>query len=170
TTVQLFESLFARRPAACRKLHRLARSVIVLDEAQTLPPGMLLPILDPLRTLVQHFGASVVICTATQPAFRRTPWLPVGFDEVHEIVPAETRAFERLVRVRARWPVSDEETPYETLATEIAAERDVLAIVHLREDARALCQEVDGRLGHEETLHLSALMCPEHRSRVLADI
>jgi CRISPR-associated endonuclease/helicase Cas3 len=170
TTVQLFESLFANRPRACRKLHRLARSVIVLDEAQTLPPGMLAPILDALRMLVEHFGASVVICTATQPAFRKEPWLSVGFDEVHEIVPAGTRAFERLERVRVHWPASEEPTDYATLATDIAAKRDVLAIVHLRKDARALCQEVDGRLGHEETLHLSALMCPDHRSRMLADI
>jgi CRISPR-associated endonuclease/helicase Cas3 len=170
TTVQLFESLFANRPGACRKLHRLARSVVVLDEAQTLPPGMLVPILDALRTLVAHFGASVVICTATQPAFRRSGWLTTGFASVHEIVPSEVRAFDRLRRVRPRWPASEEPTSYAALAEEIAAERDVLAIVHLREDARTLCQTVDAKLGHDQTLHLSALMCPEHRSRVLADI
>ena len=170
TTVQLFESLFANRPRDCRKLHRLARSVIVLDEAQTLPPGLLAPILDGLRTLVRHFGVTVVICTATQPAFRRTPWLDVGFEAVREIVPAEVRAFDRLRRVRACWPASEDEIPYDTLAAEIAKERDVLAIVHLRKDARALCALLDGQLQHQETLHLSALMCPEHRSRVLAEI
>lgn len=170
TTVQLFESLFANRPRHCRKLHRLARSVIVLDEAQTLPPGLLAPILDGLRTLVEHFGASVVICTATQPAFKRTPWLETGFASVTEIVPPEVRAFDRLRRVSARWPASEDATAYEALAVEIAAERDVLAIVHLRKDARVLCEALDGQLGHQETLHLSALMCPEHRSRVLAEI
>ncbi|MFT3767477.1 MAG: CRISPR-associated endonuclease Cas3'' [Minicystis sp.] len=170
TTVQLFESLFANRPSACRKLHRLARSVIILDEAQSLPPGLLAPILDGLRTLVQHYGASVVICTATQPAFRRTAWLDTGFEAVREIVPADVRAFDRLRRVRARWPMSSEPTDYDTLAAEVAGEPDVLAIVHLRGDARALCEAVDRRLGQTETLHLSALMCPEHRSRVLDEI
>jgi CRISPR-associated endonuclease/helicase Cas3 len=170
TTVQLFESLFANRPGACRKLHRLARSVIVLDEAQTLPPALLAPILDGLRTLVTHFGATVVICTATQPAFRKAPWLDVGFEAVREIVPADVRAFDRLRRVRACWPASEDRTEYAALAVDVAQEHDVLAIVHLRKDARALCELLDGQLRHQETLHLSALMCPEHRSHVLAEI
>jgi CRISPR-associated endonuclease/helicase Cas3 len=170
TTVQLLESLFANRPGACRKLHRLARSVIVLDEAQSLPAGMLAPILDGLRTLVRDFGASIVICTATQPAFGKTPWLDAGFENVNEIVPPQVRAFERLRRVRTRWPASPDPTAYEDLATEVARERDVLSIVHRRDDARMLTCALDQRLGDDATLHLSALMCAEHRSRVLATI
>ena len=170
TTVQLLESLFANRPGACRKLHRLTRSVIVLDEAQSLPAGMLAPILDGLRTLVRDFGASIVICTATQPAFRATPWLQVGFENVREIVPTEVNAFERLRRVRTRWPSTPEPVSYDDLAQEIARERDVLAIVHRRDDARELTTALDQRLGNEATLHLSALMCAEHRSVVLAEI
>ncbi|MFO0593588.1 MAG: CRISPR-associated helicase Cas3' [Polyangiaceae bacterium] len=170
TIVQLLESLFANRPGRCRKLHRLARSVIVLDEAQSLPPGMLAPILDGLRTLVRDFGASLVICTATQPAFGKAPWLASGFEAVHEIVPPEVRAFERLRRVRTRWPSAPEPTSYDNLAREVAAERDVLVIVHRRDDARALTEKLDALLGDETTLHLSALMCAEHRSQVLAEI
>lgn len=170
TTVQLLESLFANRPGACRKLHRIARSVIVLDEAQSLPAGMLAPILDGLRTLVRDFGASIVICTATQPAFGKTPWLDAGFEDVREIVPPEVRAFERLRRVRTRWPSSPVPTSYDDLAQELAREEDVLAIVHRREDARVLTTALDQRLGHDTTLHLSALMCAEHRSVVLAEI
>ncbi|AKQ70611.1 CRISPR-associated helicase Cas3 [Myxococcus hansupus] len=170
TTVQLLESLFARRPSACRKLHRVARSVIVLDEAQTLPASLLEPILDGLGALVKDYGCSVIICTATQPALSRRPDFPEGLPEAREIVPASIRAFERLRRVRVRWPTSGRKLPYAELADAVAAERDVLAVVHLRADARRLCELVDERLGHEETLHLSALMCPEHRSKVLADI
>jgi len=170
TTVQLLESLFARRPSACRKLHRVARSVIVLDEAQTLPPALLSPILDGLGTLVADYGCSVVICTATQPALGQRPGLQYGFPEVRELVPAELRAFERLRRVRVRWPTGREPLSYEELAEQLAREPDVLAVVHRRDDARRLCELVDARLGDARTLHLSALMCPEHRSRVIADI
>ncbi|EYF05349.1 CRISPR-associated endonuclease Cas3'' [Chondromyces apiculatus] len=170
TTVQLFESLFAARPSACRKLHRLARSAIVLDEAQTLPPGLLAPILDALQALLRDYGATVVISTATQPALGRAQGLPVGLDAVQEIVPPSVRAFARLRRVRVRWPAVDEPLPYPALAQELAGERDVMAIVHLRHDARVLCQALDAALGHAQTLHLSALMCPEHRSQVLAAI
>lgn len=170
TTAQLFDSLFARRPGACRKLHRLSRSVLVLDEAQTLPPQLLAPILDVLGTLVRDYGTSLVVCTATQPALGRTAELPVGLENVREIVPAEVRAFERLRRVRVRWPASPEPTSYETLAEELAHEPDVLAIVHRRRDARELCETLDRRLGDTTTLHLSALMCPRHRSQVLAEL
>ncbi|NVJ16384.1 CRISPR-associated endonuclease Cas3'' [Myxococcus sp. AM010] len=170
TTVQLLESLFARRPSACRKLHRVARSVIVLDEAQTLPPSLLAPILDGLGALVKDYGCSVVICTATQPALGRRPDFQEGLPDAREIVPASVRAFERLRRVRVRWPTLGRKLPYAELADAVAAERDVLAVVHLRDDARRLCELVDARLGHQDTLHLSALMCPVHRSEVLAGI
>ncbi|WP_426744426.1 CRISPR-associated helicase Cas3' [Myxococcus faecalis] len=170
TTVQLLESLFACRTSACRKLHNIAGSVIVLDEAQTLPPALLTTILDGLKTLVEDYGCSVVICTATQPALGMRPGFPEGFFSVQELVPPELNAFERLRRVTVRWPESREPMSYEALAEAVAGERDVLAVVHRRDDARELCALVDARVGEGTTLHLSALMCPEHRSRVLADI
>lgn len=170
TTVQLFESLFAHRPSACRKLHRLARSVIILDEAQTLPPALLESILDVLWALTRDYGTSIVISTATQPAFGRGQGLTCGFPEVREIVPDSLNAFGRLRRVDTRWPRNDAPTSWEDLAAEVAREPDVLVVVHRRADARELCERLDERLGHDETFHLSALMCPAHRSAVLAMI
>jgi CRISPR-associated endonuclease/helicase Cas3 len=170
TNVQLLESLFANRPSSCRKLHNIAQSVIIFDEAQTMPPGLLRPILDVLSSLVSCFGCSVVISTATQPALGRSSHLPEGLQEVREIVPPSINAFSRLRRVKAHWPTSEEPTTYEALAAEVAKERDVLVITHLRKDARELCEALDRILGHKETLHLSALMCPEHRSQKLAEI
>ncbi|MCP3105468.1 CRISPR-associated endonuclease Cas3'' [Myxococcus sp. K15C18031901] len=170
TTVQLLESLFANRTSACRKLHNIAHSVIVLDEAQTLPPALLTATLDGLGTLVEDYGCSVVICTATQPALGRRTGFPEGFPAIRELVPAGIGAFERLRRVKVRWPESREPMPYAALAQHLARERDVLAVVHRRDDARKLCELVDAETGAPRTLHLSALMCPEHRSKVLADI
>lgn len=170
TTVQLFESLFANRSNACRKLHRIARSVIILDEAQTLPPHLLSPILDGLKTLVRDYGCTVLICTATQPAFKQSPAILEGLETIREIIPPEMRLFERLRRVRVKWPTSSDPLPYETLADELIDEEDVLAIVHKRKDAKELCLALDERLEEVETLHLSALMCAAHRSQVLATI
>jgi CRISPR-associated endonuclease/helicase Cas3 len=170
TTVQLLESLLAARPSRCRKLHRLARSVIVLDEAQTLPPTLLLPIVEVLALLVRDYGATVVISTATQPVLGRSDIVSTGFEHVHEIVPAELRLFERLRRVSIRWPRSLEPVSYDSVADELARERDVLAIVHRRVDAHQLCELVDARVGEASTIHLSALMCPQHRAEILERI
>jgi CRISPR-associated endonuclease/helicase Cas3 len=170
TTVQLFESLFSNRSSRCRKLHRLANSVIVLDEAQTVPLQYLRAILEVLETLVQDFGASVVVCTATQPAWE----LPVlGASRIttqREIYTDHREAFDALRRVRVAWPTSEEPTPYRQLADQVAKEHDALAIVHLRADAQRLCRLVDEVLGDRSTVHLSALMCGEHRRAILRSI
>lgn len=170
TNVQLLESLFANRPSACRKLHNLARSVIVLDEAQTLPRGLLAPTTDVLETLVHLYGASIVLCTATQPALTQESLRDCGLSSAVEIVHDPSALAERLRRVEVDWGLARSPVVWDHVAGEMVGERDVLAIVHRRDDARELCVAVDARLGDETTLHLSALMCPAHRSAVLAKI
>jgi CRISPR-associated endonuclease/helicase Cas3 len=106
TAVQFLESLFARKRSRCRKLHNIARSVVVLDEAQTLPPTLLAPILDVLQTLVESYGVSLVLSTATQPALARRPYFPLGFPILNEIAPAPAELARALRRVEVRWPKS----------------------------------------------------------------
>lgn len=168
TTVQLFESLFANRTSRARKLHNVAGSVVVLDEAQALPVHLLECILDGLKTLVRDYGVTVVFSTATQPAFIRRPRFPLGIETMVELVPPELDCFRRLKRVRVEWP-ADEVLSYEALAGRIAEHDDVLAIVHRRADARALAAMVDER-SRSATMHLSALLCPAHRTQVLGEL
>jgi CRISPR-associated endonuclease/helicase Cas3 len=167
TNVQLFESLFAASRSRCRKLHSLARSVILLDEAQTLPSEYLLAVLDSLRELTTHFGCTVVLTTATQPALARRESLPQGLEGVREIIPDPNALARDLQRVHVRWPQVDEPPlPYERLAEELLTHPRVLVVVHRRVDARQLAKLLSG----EPCFHLSALMCPAHRSAVLAQV
>lgn len=180
TQVQFFESLFARRTGACRKLHRIANSVVILDEVQTLPIGLMNPMLDVLQQLSTNYGTTLVLTTATQPSLHARPLGAEPFAGLRpaprEIVPAEAiePLFESLRRVEVTWPPaapdgeSRRPVDWPSLAERIAAVPQVLAIVHRRDDARNLWREVAARA--EGALHLSALMCPAHRREVLATI
>ena len=171
TTVQLFESLFSNRPAACRKLHRLAGSVIVLDEVQTLPPTLLAPLLSGLRALTEHYGASVVLCTATQPELALQTEHVQGFPIITPIVPeAEARQhFQQLKRVRFR--VETDAWDWPQVAAEMDRDtRQALCVVNTRRQALSLLDALDPDGDNEDVLHLSTLLCGAHRRKVLADV
>lgn len=178
TNAQLFESLFARKTSRCRKLHRLANSVIVLDEAQLLPIDFLQPVVDVLRYLVRDFGATVLLCTATQPALNTEPnradprhGLRRGIGPVTEIIDDVPGLYRGLERVRVRLPPSLElPRAWPELADEIAQHDAVLAIVSRRADAAELYRLIKARTDGAGCWHLSALMCAQHRSDAINEI
>lgn len=140
TTVQLFQSLFAARTSATRKLHRIARSVIILDEAQSLPSHLLTPILDVLCQLCQHFGTTVVLSTATQPAFDAIPVFSAA--PAREMVPDAPRFFEILKRVEYQWRL-DPPLTWTAVAELADGEPQALIVVNTKKDALALLDVLD---------------------------
>lgn len=163
TNVQFFESLYANKNSKLRKLHNIARSVIILDEVQSLPPQLLYPILDALRELHVHYGCTVVLSTATQPALKKRESFLCGLDGVKEIIPETENLARNLARVKVEWDV-DHVTEYPDIADRIRTDsmNKVLLVTHKREDARELAGLLPGG-----TYHLSASMCPAHRDDVL---
>ena len=163
TAVQFFESLYASRPSKCRKLHSIAGSVVIFDEAQMLPTAHLRPCVAAIAALVSRFGASAVLCTATQPVlndlFRQyTPKLLI-----RELCPNPSALYEQLRRVSfARAGALDADA----LAERLAALPRVLCVVNTRASAR----EVYEKLPEEGSFHLSTLMAPAHRRAILAEI
>lgn len=166
TAVQFLESLFANDPSRCRKLHNLVGSVIVLDEAQTLPIKFLLPVLDVLRELARAYRCTLVFTTATQPALERRDALPEGFADMREIMDDPVGLAHTLRRVTVQWPEPGVITTYEEVATAMTAASQALAVVHARADARELAEFLPSR----SRLHLSTRMCPAHRLEVLARV
>lgn len=165
TNVQFFESLFAARTSRCRKLHNIVNSVVVLDEAQLLPPEFLAPILHVMQDLSQNYKVSFVLSTATQPAFSPRPKFS-GLRGVQELMDDPDGLYADLKRVEAELP-RDFNAPrtWESIAEELQQYDSVLCIVNSRTDCRAL-----HALMPRDTIHLSALMCGQHRSEVIADI
>ena len=165
TTVQLFESLFANNSSSCRKLHNIAASVIILDEVQTLPVNLLEPILDVLKQLVEFYGVTVILCSATQPALEESPFLR-GLPEVREIIPEPQQYFNTLKRVDYRLPPDGEEWSWEQVVEVLRQSPQGMAVVNTKKDALALLQVLDD----PAALHLSTLLCGAHRRQILAEV
>ncbi len=171
TNVQFFESLFASRTSRCRKLHNITNSIVILDETQLLPPQFLQPILKVINQLATHYGVTFVLSTATQPALNTMKdsfgnILLQGLDHVQEIISEPDALYRQLERVNVEMPTDfHQPRSWHDLANELAAYESVLVIVNSRKDARELF-----RLLPEGAIHLSALMCGEHRSKVITEI
>jgi CRISPR-associated endonuclease/helicase Cas3 len=165
TTVQLFESLMAHTPSACRKLHNSAGSVIILDEVQMLPTHLLAPILDVLRQMVAHYGVTVVLCTATQPALYNRDRFE-GLDGIREIVADAQELFALLRRVEYHFPCRRGKWSWQEVAARIRNHHQSLTIVNTRADAIKLLDALD--LPDDPALfHLSTRMCGAHRRLTL---
>jgi CRISPR-associated endonuclease/helicase Cas3 len=173
TTVKFFETLFADRPAKCRKLHNLANSIIVFDEAQTLPLSVTIPTLGALSHLQKEYGCSIVFSTATQPAFSHlddhVAKLAAGGWKTKEIVPAKLKLFARARRVETIWPQENSRTSFEALAEKMLGDEQSLCIVNTKRQARKLYRCIEA--ADSEGLHyLSTDMCMQHRQSVLHEI
>ena len=166
TNVQLFESLFSHRPSRCRKLHNLARAVIVLDEAQTIPLHVLRPAVAALDELARNYGSSIVLCTATQPALKASDDFKGGFNQVRELAPDPPLLHQKLARVKI---VHEGIVNDESLCDALAQTARGMVIVNSRKHAldlfRQACEaDIDG------VVHLSTRQYAAHRRRILADV
>ena len=164
TAVQFFESLFANRPASCRKLHNISNSVVILDEVQTTPLSILRPCIMSLKELVANYRSSVVLCTATQPALTSKEFID-RFENVRELAPEQHQMFNFFTRVTIdrqikKWDDS-------TLLQKISDQQQVLCIVNNRRHARSL---VDKLTDCDGVYLLTTLMCAKHRQKVLTEI
>lgn len=166
TAVQFFESLFADRTSQCRKLHNIAGSVIILDEAQTLPLKLLRPIMAAIDELALNYRCSVVLCTATQPALKKADDFINGFENVRELSPDPLALFNELERVTVKniGVQTDEQ-----LLAHLQEKTQVLVIVNNRRHARSL-YETMSELELDGATHLTTLMYAKHRSQILEKV
>ena len=167
TNVQLFESLFAARPSRARKLHNIANSIIILDEAQTLPRHYLAPVMRALDELARSYGCTIVLCTATQPALGKRPGFEAGLAlEGRELAPDPGGLAARLARTRIR---HGGEMDNEALVAALAQHPQALVVVNSRRHALDLYKAA-GEAGLDGLVHLTTRHYAAHRRRILADV
>lgn len=171
TNVRFFESLFSNRPSQCRKLHNIAKSVVILDEVQTLPLEFLQPIINSFKSFKKLFDTSFLFTTASQPildgTIRGTNRLNQfeALPHIHEIIPADAQLHDKLRRVAL--DINNMPQTYDEVARQVAQQDRVLCIVNTRKDAKELFE----RLPQEGlTLHLSRMMYPAHVRQTIETI
>jgi CRISPR-associated endonuclease/helicase Cas3 len=167
TNVQFFESLFSNKPGRCRKLHNIAGSVIILDECQTLPPDLVKPTCQMLNQLVAALGCTVVLCTATQPAFDHET-LQEHRLAAKEIIPDHLKLFDHLKRVQLVWPTRDERIDWPEVAARMAKAGSALGVVNTKAAAKDLFASLKNL--SQRAFHLSTSMCPAHRMAILKEV
>lgn len=167
TNVQFFESLFHNKSSRCRKMHNIANSVIILDEAQMLPVPLLKPCMEALRELTSSYKTTIVLCTATQPALSKTEEFRNGLENVREIILNPEELYNKFKRVKIYYLSKKQEIMDVELAKKILKHKKVLCVVNTRSHARGLYEQIEDKDG---LYHLSALMCPAHRSKVIQKI
>lgn len=169
TNVQFFESLFHNRISKCRKIHNIANSVIILDEAQMLPIPLLKPCIEVLRELTNSYKTTIILCTATQPALLKNEEFVNGLENVREIISNPVELYNNFKRVEIiRLPEEKHQNIADIEISKMIIEhKQVLCVVNTRRHARELYEQIDDKEG---LYHLSALMCPVHRSEVIKEI
>ena len=177
TNVQFFESLFASKPAKCRKVHSIANSVIVMDEVQALPEGFLSPILSAIDTLSEAFHCSILCCSATQPVYDEDLNSPddgsdyyTPLDTKGDLVPREAKYFAPFDRVD--YHLEPQTVTSQELADRLAAEHSVLCVVNSRKDAGQVYRALRDlpKVKADEVIHLSRSMCSAHLRRAIETI
>lgn len=167
TNVRFFESLFGHKPAACRRLHAIARSVVLFDEVQTLPPTLAPALLSANRLLNRDYGCTTVFMTATQPAFATVPLAPeVPPWQPTEINPRPEAFADALRRTEIIVEPSTQTHDWPSVATRLAAHEQTLCVVNTTAHARELFR----LLPPDARFHLSSRLCPAHRFAVLAEV
>lgn len=163
TAVQFFESFYQNRPSQCRKLHNIANSVVIFDEAQMIPACHLAPSMGVIANLAQYFHTTAVLCTATQPILEDLLQSFCPELSVQEICPERACLYDSFRRVTYR---NGGKLTWDALCQELSQRHQVLCIVNTRKAA----QDIFQNLPTEGRFHLSTLMYPQHRRVILQEI
>ena len=168
TNVQFLESMFASKSSKCRKLHNIIDSVIIMDEAQSLPVNQLNPTIKSLNAIVNILGSSIVLCSATMPSLKyRDKYFEIGLKNVREIVKNRQEMFDTLKRVDVK---KLGELNNEEVANEISKDEQALSISNTRKSAKQLFNLVKTQKNNMPVYHLSSYMCPSHRRKTITEI
>lgn len=168
TSVKFFEGLFRDKPTDCRRLHSISDSVIVFDEAQSLPHTLVGSTIETMNALCHNYNCTVLFSTATQPAFdfrQDLNW------NTREIIRDIASLFETTKRVKVDWRLS-QTTSFESIAEDMSQSKSCCVIVNMKKHSVELFTVLQDKLPDEKDslFHISTDMCVAHRKKVLEQV
>lgn len=169
TFVQLLNTLFLGKMSSVRRFHCLCESVILIDEVQSLPPKLLSMFDIAVNFLTVCCGATIVLCSATQPAFEKAErrMLPcerlIGESVLRQYVPLFRRT---LIRDAGSFSVAE---LAERAAELLNASDSLLIVCNTKREAAELFQALLLQT-EAKVVHLSAGMCMAHRKQALDEV
>ena len=167
TMVQFLNTLFLGKTASVRRFHRLAKSVMIIDEVQSLPLKCVNMFDLAMNFLSEICGTSVVLCTATQPVTEGVKY-PMNIDDKESMTGDYKADFEVFKRTEIIPMIDAYGYSYEEAADlcidKFTAAGDLLVIVNTKSSALKMYDLIRGKCGNDaEVVHLSTNMCPQHR-------
>ncbi|MBR1422958.1 MAG: CRISPR-associated endonuclease Cas3'' [Ruminococcus sp.] len=166
TSVKFFEAFFKSKPSDLRFLHNAANSVVVFDEAQSIPAELVGTTMETMRALCDTFNSTALFSTATQPAFDVRP--DIKFNS-REIISDPTALYSRTKRVEIEWDI-EKPILLEQIAEEMSDERSVCCVLNRKDHTNKLFDLLSKQCAEGECFHISTDMCKSHRDNVIKDV
>lgn len=154
TEVQFFETLFSSRRSKLRKMHNMADSVLIFDEAHLIPVDFMQPCLEGIAVLTKKLACKAIFLTATMPDYKALldcysmPGL-----RVRELITDKSR-FDVFRKCRF---MNLGEITEEQLLGRLGSSPSTLVVVNSRRTARSLYEKLGGE-SRRGLYHLSTYM------------
>lgn len=167
TLVQLLDTLFSGKTGCVRRFQALSNSILIIDEVQTVPNRMLTLFNLAMNFLSQVCGATIILCSATQPCFEKATHPILG--EQKQLVPFDQKLWDVFQRTTLldEGKMRLEEIP-NYIQDKLENTESLLVICNTKQQAGFLYQALKSE--SVECFHLSAAMCMQHRKDILSKI
>lgn len=166
TFVQFFETLFSTENSPARKFHKIANSIILLDEIQSLPIKYWEPVEEAFKVLAEKFNTKIVLMTATQPEL-------IEQEDSQEAILEEKKEeyFEAFDRIDYEFDLelNDLNALADEVKSEAKTEKDLMAVMNTKSSAKQLYEELKDDVDRE-IIFLSTDILPKHRDERIEEI
>ena len=161
TSKNFFESLFANDGPTCRKLHRIADSVVIINEPQFIPEQLLIPTMKALQTLAEKQYSPIILVSSAPPALDclDASWIPV--EAITDVNKLQTG----MKRTEVEWRLT-QKTSLGRIPKETESAKQCCVITNLDDSAISIAKGWND----PNFYVLTHFQCPAHRRLISGEV